>query len=101
MAINQLKLVISILKEISEDNNPKADDYGIDSQKFWDIVEAMRDEGLIKEVMILRGGAGHKVTAASLERAKITIKGMEYLHQNSALVKTYKGLKEVREWLPF
>lgn len=100
MAINQLKIVVSILKEISEGNIPKADDYGVENQVYYDILDAMQDDGLIKNVSFSKG-SGKKVLIAFTENVKITIHGMEYLNNNSTLVKTYKGLKEVREWLPF
>ena len=101
MAINQLKIVLSILKEISEDTIPNASDYEIEPQKFYDILEAMQEDILIKNAKLTRGGIGNKVILHSLTNVKITIRGMEYLSENSTLMKTYKGLKEIREWLPF
>ncbi len=98
MGNNQLKIVISILKECSDGNMPKASDYEISNEQYWDILDAMQDEGLIKGIKFSRG---REIIMAFEEGAKITIKGMEYLNSNSPLVKTYKGLKEVREWLPF
>lgn len=100
MAVNQLKIVISILKELSEGCIPKAEDYGIEKDMYYNILDAMQDERLIKNVRFTRG-ANQKVIMAFEEDACITIQGMEYLNANSALMKTYKGLKEVREWLPF
>lgn len=100
MAVNQLKVVMSILKEISDGNIPKANDYGIEEETFYNILDAMQDDGLVKNIQLPRG-ANKKAVAAFTENAAITIKGMEYLNDNSALMKTYKGLKEIREWLPF
>lgn len=101
MAVNQLKIVVSVLKEISDGNVPKASDYELENEAYWKIIDAMKDDGLIKGVSIARGGQGNKIYVAILDNATITIKGMEYLNNNSTLMKTYKGLKEVREWLPF
>lgn len=98
MAVNQLKIVISILKEVSEGCIPKAEDYEIADLLYWDILDAMQDDKLIKGVRFSRS---NKILMAFLDDAKITIKGMEYLNNNSTLVKTYKELKEIREWLPF
>lgn len=91
---------MSILKEMSEGNIPKAGDYGIEEKQYYNILDVMQDDGLIKDVRFPRG-ANKEIGAAFLENAKVTIRGMEYLNENSALIKTYKGLKEVREWLPF
>lgn len=98
MAINQLKVVISVLKEVSEGNMPTAENYGISDKEFWDILDAMQDDDLIKGARFSRG---KEILIAYTDGVKITIKGMEYLNRNSTLVKTYKGLKEIREWLPF
>ena len=98
MSVNQLKIVISILKEVSEGNIPKAEDYGMENRKYYDILDAMQDDGLIKNVRFNRG-ANKEILIVFDEHMKITIRGMEYLNNNTELVKTYKGLKEVREWL--
>nr|WP_307990920.1 YjcQ family protein [uncultured Niameybacter sp.] len=93
MSVNQLKVVVSVLKEVSEGNIPTSKDYGIEDRMFYDIIDAMQDEGLIKGARFSRGGVGNPILIAMLDSVKITIKGMEYLNQNSTLVKTYKGLK--------
>lgn len=101
MAVNQLKVVISLLREFTDGNIPTTEDYEIERETYWDIIDAMQDDGLIKGVNFSRGGQGNKILVAFLENVKVTIKGMEYLNENSTLAKTYKGLKEIREWLPF
>lgn len=100
MAVNQLKIVVSVLKELSEGNNPSAEDYGIEKETFWNILKAAQDEKLVENISF-RFGRGNRIIGAITDNARITIRGMEYLNDNSALMKTYKGLKEVREWLPF
>ena len=101
LAINQLKIVISLLREFLDGNKPTAYDYDISGEEYWNIVESMQDEGLIKGVSVVRAGQGNKVQIGFLDDTKVTIKGIEYLNKNSALAKTYRGLKEIREWLPF
>lgn len=101
MAVNQLKIVVSILRELSDGNPfPKATDYDMDNNAYYAILEAMQDDNLVKNIRFQHDSTG-KVIAAFPGSATVTIKGMEYLNENSALAKTYKGLKEVREWLPF
>lgn len=99
MAINQLKVVLSILREVQEGNIPNAVDYGIENEMYFNIIEAMQDKKLIKGVTFSRSAG--KLSIIFMNDCKITIDGMQYLQDNSTLVKTYKGLKEVREWLPF
>ena len=94
MAIDKLKVMLSFMREINDCNIPQSADYGISNEALWDIVEACQDEGLIK-------GATHADAILFLESTKLTVKGLEYLHKHSAVMKTYKGLKELRDWLPF
>ncbi len=55
---DQFKIVFSIVKEISEDNLPKAMDYDITNEKFADLLEITQEAGLIKNVKIHRDGSG-------------------------------------------
>lgn len=97
---DQFKIIFSIVKEISEGNIPHATDYGIPDDKFVDLLEIAQDAHLIKNVKVLRSGNG-SVYSLMIDRAKVTFEGLQYLHENSSLMKTYKGLKEVKEWIPF
>lgn len=96
---DQFKIVFSIVKEISEGNIPHAEDYGISNDQFADLLELTQEANLIKNVKILRDGNG--VYSLNIHKAKVTFEGLQYLHDNSPLMKTYKGLKEVRDWIPF
>lgn len=95
------KIIYSVLKEIENgDGKPSWTDYGVEKEYFAQVVEMMQDEGLIKDASVLRAGIGNKAQAIILKGSQITMKGLDYLEENSALAKTYKGLKKVREWLP-
>lgn len=100
MAINKLKVMLSFMREINDSNIPSYSDYGLEKTEFYDIVEACQDEGLIKGARFSKG-KGNEIVIAFLEHTKLTVKGMEYLDEHSAAMKAYKGLKELREWLPF
>lgn len=102
MASNKLKVMLSFMREINDGNQPTAKDYEMDLNDFADILEACQDEGLVKGLSIIRGGRGNPVVGQpDLSRVKLTVKGLEYLDSHSGAMKTYKGLKELREWLPF
>ena len=77
-----------------------ASEYEIENEEYYNILEACQDEGYIKNVRIKYWAQGH-ILWATIEDARLTVKGMEYLHENSTAMKTYKGLKEIREWLPW
>lgn len=97
---DKLKIMLSFLRELNDGNIAKPEDYELEREEFYDIVDACQDAGYIKGASFSRG-KGNRILIAFLENTKLTVKGMEYLHENSAAMKTYKGLKEIREWLPW
>lgn len=99
MAIDQLKVAFSILHEISEENRPEAKDYGLSEKQFTHIIENLIDKGYLKGVSIIRAAGG--MIGCKFIDPRVTLDGLEYLHENSALMKTYRGLKEVKSWIPF
>jgi hypothetical protein len=99
IGLNRKKLIYSILKELETGQEPKQSDYDLDLDSWGELAELIRDEELAKNVVIQRGGMGNKVVYAWYSSAKITLKGLDFLEENSVLSKTYKGLKEVREWI--
>ena len=101
MATNKLKVMLSFMREINDGNTPVASDYDMPNPEFWDIIDAAQDEGLIKGARFSRGGQGNGILMCFTDGTKLTVKGMEYLNENSMFMKTYKGLKEIREWMPF
>ena len=100
MATNKLKVMLSFMREVNDGNIPSAEDYQLEKMAFYDIIEACQEEGLIKGVRFKKN-AVNEIIFAFLDGVKLTVKGLEYLNNNSALMKTYKGLKALREWLPF
>jgi hypothetical protein len=52
----------------------------------------------LKMQAFLEGGRGNPIIVVFLNGATITKPGLDYLEENSSLAKTYKGLKEVRDW---
>jgi hypothetical protein len=56
-------------------------------------------KNFIENTQVIRGGIGHKVQGVLLKNSRITLDGIEHLEENSLLEMTYKGLKEIREWI--
>lgn len=98
MAIDQLKVAFSILHELSEENIPKAEDYGLSKLQFIRIILDLQDKGYIKNAII---NSYDDEMELYFEDAYATLDGLQFLHDNSALMKTYRGLKEVKSWIPF
>lgn len=98
---DKLKIMLSFMREVNDGNVPLAKDYDITNGELWDIIDACQDEGFIKGARFSRGGQGNPILMCFTDGIKLTVKGMQYLHDNSTAMKTYKGLKEIREWLPW
>ncbi|MCW1929564.1 YjcQ family protein [Bhargavaea beijingensis] len=93
--MDKKKLRYAILKEIdtgNEEINEK--DFGVTPKEFDNALEFLSREGYLKGV---KGADGRKWCFAGF--VKITEKGEQYLDDNSALKKTYNGLKEIRDWI--
>jgi len=99
MATDKLKVMLSFMREINDGNKPSAGDYGLSTSEYGNIVDACQDHGLIKGARFARGN--DKILAVFLDGVCLTVRGMEYLHEHSEAMQTYKGLKELRSWLPF
>lgn len=97
--MNRKKIIYSILKELEQGNEPQRTDYDLDLEQWGELAELIRDEGLAENISVTRAGLGNKVMMVWYKPIKITMKGLDYLEENSGLAKTYKGIKEVRDWL--
>lgn len=97
---DKMHIMLSFMKELDGGNIPSASDYNLEQSDFGAVVELCQNEGYITGAKFARGGRGNKIIISFLENVELTVKGMEYLKENSNLFKFYKGLKEIREWLP-
>ena len=97
------KIILSYLKEVSEGNKPHFSDYinafEISKEDYFECIEWAINEGLVNNITFSSSGS-RKYTIFD-DNASVTRKGEEYLVDNSSIMKTYRGLKEIREWLPF
>lgn len=94
------KVLYALLKEIKEGNKVTAELLSVTDEEFATVVEYAKDKNYIKNALVLRGGQGNKVLTIAVDDANITFEGKVFLDENSILSKGYKGLKEIREWLP-
>lgn len=95
--MNRKKLIYSILKELEQGDEPKQTDYELDLEQWGEIAELISDEGYAKNIMVQY--ADDTVYYVGYHSTKITLAGIGFLEENSALSKTYKGIKEIRDWL--
>lgn len=100
MEANKVKKIIySMLKEILEGERvPTPQDYEISEEQFIEIINLMKNEGYLnpKKVSFYTDGGYH--IQKSIDT--VTMKGIEFLESNNKWTKIYKGIKEVRSFLP-
>ena len=93
------KIIYSILKEIAEgDSIPTDKDYKITKAQFFQILNLMKEEGYLNFKKISFYIDGNVYIEKSLDT--ITMKGWEFLEENNAWAKIYKGVKEFSSFLP-
>lgn len=89
------KLRYAILKEIDQGNKALTEkDFGVSEDEFDEAVRFLDREGYLKGFLY-----GDDRPLLHNGTAYLTERGEKYLSENSALSKTYKGLKEIRNWL--
>ncbi|MDB0439345.1 head protein [Clostridioides difficile] len=95
----RLKIIYSVLRELSEGNRAIDEKiYGIEFIEFIDILGFLQNEGLIRNFKTTKYINGTQI--GWWDKAEVTMKGIQYLEENSTLAKNYKKIKEVRDWLP-
>ena len=70
---------------------------GVSEERLYKILQSMIDDGLIDGFAKINymGGYGFKAIGP-----RLTMKGMEFLQENSAMQKIRKELKEVKDLAP-
>lgn len=102
--MDNLKIVYKILKGIDLQMDSDSFDntflevLKISEERKNKIIQSMIDDGLISGFTRIEylGGYGFKANDP-----RLTLKGMEYLSENSIMQKIKNGLKDVKELTPF
>ena len=71
---------------------------GISQQRWNKYMEMLLDAGYIKGVTIQKYVTGE--TNVDAEDIRITLKGLEYLSENSIMQKMYKAAKGIKDLIP-
>ncbi|MDH6367368.1 MULTISPECIES: YjcQ family protein [unclassified Breznakia] len=101
MNVNRKKLMYAILYELNNMNtNLDASMFEVNDRLFQEVIGMLVNEGFVT-------GYTEVTTSTSQYRSflatmpTIAYRGVIFLDENSTLAKTYKGLKEIRSFLPF
>ena len=94
------KIIYSILREIEKGETiPKFSDLDLSLIELRDLIDQIQDDDLIKGASLPKSGQRNPARMVLLDRAEITLKGSNYLEQNTSFAETYPGLKELKPWL--
>ncbi|MGN0506644.1 MAG: YjcQ family protein [Lachnospiraceae bacterium] len=104
--MDNFKAVYRILSQLEQDmDNPKCnldsisyEQLGVSKERWAKYIEMMSDVGYIKGAQVKRNIYGELLIDCS--DMKITLKGLEYLQENSMMQKIYKTIKGVAEIIP-
>jgi len=98
--LNKKKIIYSILREIERGENIlKFSDLDLSLIEFRDLIDQIQDDDLIKGASLPKSGQKNPTRMVLLNKAEITLKGSNYLEQNSAFAETYPGLNDLKLWL--
>lgn len=100
------RIIYSVIKEVNDNSNrriegksiviPSEMDYKITKEEFGRIILKIDNEGLIRIKYTKAKGIPSVIW---FEDAELTFEGEKYLKDNSALSKTYRGIKEAASWI--
>ena len=82
--MKKLKVIYSILRKLEKGEQVKQSDFDLTKEEWGDIADIILNEGLAKEISVIRGGQGNKVQIVFYEKAKITLDGLRFLEENDA-----------------
>ena len=71
---------------------------GVSQERWCRYIEMMADVGYIKGVSLSRSISGDMMVDA--QNIRITLKGLEYLQENSIMQRIYKAAKGIKEIVP-
>lgn len=72
---------------------------GVSKERWSRYIEMMADVGYIKGVKVYTIISGDTVVEDN--GIRITLKGLEYLSENSVMQKIFRGMKGIKESVPF
>ena len=100
MEINRKKLIYAILREVNNNSSIKYtyDSFSVDEVTFIQCVQIIIEENYAKGFTINYYDNKPNLIVGT---PRITMSGINFLEDNHEWVKLYKGLKEIKAWIPF
>lgn len=97
--------ILETLDEKLDDNNPdfsgiKHESLGVTRERWAYTLEMMQESGLIKGVSFTRTGKDRAPTIVLIEKMQITLRGINYLAENSTTSKIINAAKLLKDVIP-
>lgn len=91
----------AIFREVNNNRSIKyvAENFHVDEVTFNEVLITLKEENIMKGISVMP--SDNKTSVTVIGKPRITLTGIEFLDVNNTLYKTYKGLKEICDWLPF
>lgn len=86
MNTSEFEIMLSIMQEIRRGNEPKAKDFGLTQNAFWEIVKECQNAGYITGAAAATGGHGDKALVVFLNHTNLTDMGLQCLEKNKSLL---------------
>lgn len=71
--------------------------FGISFSYYADIISELSENGYIKDALIKHTKTGRIL---NIDNISITMKGIEFLEENSKMKQVHNALKELKDWIP-
>ena len=104
--MDNIRIIYRILKTLEASMDSEEFDYHaisadvlhISEQRWLSILRMLASAGLIEGVYIDIDAAGH--LSSSMSRPRLTLKGLEYLSENSLMQRAMKMAKGIKDSIP-
>ncbi len=104
--MDNIKIIYQILKALEEAMDYETFDFrriseerfGISKPRLWAILKMMKDRGLIEGIFFEEDASGNLYPSISWVR--ITLAGVEYMEENTAMKRVAKALKGIKDAIP-
>ena len=104
--MDNFKAVYKILSQLEKEMDNEYADIGkfdanvlcVSDERWMRYIEMMEDVGYIKGVRIMRDISGNR--NCDCRNIQITLKGLEYLQENSIMQRMYNAAKGIKEVVP-
>lgn len=107
MAVDSMKVIYKVLEYLDNSMDEErvdgipisAESLGISDVRWSRIISMMVDQEMVTGFVKINS-LGRTYPGFKLSNPSITLRGLEYLSENSSSAKLYRAAKEIKEWIP-